>query len=67
MRMPLKNRYRELLIEEMLLDIESWEYDDLIEYVKNNFGDYYNSLDDDELIQEYRAIFGDDCPDSEDR
>jgi hypothetical protein len=65
--MPLKNRYRELLIEEMLLDIESWEYDDLIEYVKNNFGDYYNSLDDDELIQEYRAIFGDDCPDSEDR
>ena len=67
MRMPLKNRYRELLIEEMLLDIESWEYDDLIEYVKNNFGDYYDSLDDDELIQEYRAIFGDDCPDSEDR
>lgn len=44
---------REQMINELLLDVEDWDLDALIEAAKSELAEYYNDLDDEEIKQIY--------------
>jgi len=54
----MKHLHRNKLVNDLINHIDIWHHSDLLEYTRSSLRDYYNSLNNNELIAEYENVFG---------